>query len=289
MGGLLVRRGDAERERGREREREREVLKRAPAPAAPPSQSSCRRRRLRWHHNDRTSAQSAQFQPGAGSSLVCSDAHTSASVYGFLTAPLNRLTGGRRGAGRGVGVCRFERQPSDSWTWDRASGGRDPAPEEERVPEAEALARELSDCSFRCRRGSLRALRAGTMRPNRGFLLLLLNGTACLVSKECVRLLHASPHFIHPIVRRHRAPPTSRFKSKRARKLTPRRWLGRQADARSASPVCAGESSVSAPPPSPTPPRTRTSRAPSRLPEPRREPVRSAGAKVHITESLENA
>lgn len=51
-------------------------------------------------------------------------------------------------------------------------------------------------------------LRAGMMRPNRGFILLLLNGTACLVRKEweCAKrkkkkshagvFMHLSPNYL---------------------------------------------------------------------------------------------
>lgn len=60
------------------------------------------------------------------------------------------------------------------------------------------------------------------MRPNRGFILLLLNGTACLVRKECAQLFDASSRLYpthHPCVGSARAAKTSRFESKRARKL----------------------------------------------------------------------
>lgn len=72
-------------------------------------------------------------------------------------------------------------------------------PEGERAPEGgEARARGVLFlflfflffilCAFATRREEEEeeecVLRAGMMRPNRGFILLLLNGTACLVREE---------------------------------------------------------------------------------------------------------
>lgn len=79
-------------------------------------------------------------------------------------------------------------QLSLSWTWDRVSAERDPVPEEEHLPEGgQARVREFFlfiNFYFATGEGELLVLRAGMMRPNRGFILLLLNGTACLVRKS---------------------------------------------------------------------------------------------------------
>lgn len=57
--------------------------------------------------------------------------------------------------------------------------------------------------NFATGEGGLRVLRAGMMRPNRGFILLLLNGTACLVRKECLQPLQTLSNIL--FLRRHRA------------------------------------------------------------------------------------
>lgn len=84
-------------------------------------------------------------------------------------------------------------------------------PEEEHLPEGgKARVREgffnyflFGGVFVATSEGELWVLRAGMMRPNRGFILLLLNGTACLVRKEWERgeshtvvFTHLAPNYI---------------------------------------------------------------------------------------------
>lgn len=79
-------------------------------------------------------------------------------------------------------------QLSLCWTWDRAWVEQDPVSEGEHRPEGGGESPACRSFFFSFvflwpGRGSCGFLRAGMMRPNRGFILLLLNGTACLVRK----------------------------------------------------------------------------------------------------------
>lgn len=102
-------------------------------------------------------------------------------------------------------VCLWEQHFIVPWIWDRASAQQDPdpVPWEEHPLEGEKknLYGIFSFFSLiliiLLSEARLWVLRAGMMRPNRGFILLLLNGTACLVRKELVCARSHTSVFTH--------------------------------------------------------------------------------------------